>query len=152
MMNDQTFIPPRLAEIAADFSAASREEKLELLLEFSEQLPPLPPELRDHRGLERVHECMSPVFVIAQRNGEQIEYYIDVPPEAPTIRGFAAILREGMNGLTPEQALAVSSAFIQQMGLHQVLSPQRLNGINALLVYMKRQALRLLEGERVETV
>ncbi|RMD79175.1 MAG: cysteine desulfuration protein SufE, partial [Chloroflexi bacterium] len=52
----------------------------------------------------------------------------------------------------PEQVLKVSSAFIQQMGLHQVLSPQRLNGINALLVYMKRQALRLLEGERVETV
>ncbi|MGB9737841.1 MAG: cysteine desulfuration protein SufE [Chloroflexus aggregans] len=151
-MNDQTFIPPRLAEIAAEFSAASREEKLELLLEFSEQLPPLPPELRDHRGLEQVHECMSPVFVIAQRHGEQIEYYIDVPPEAPTIRGFAAILRQGMNGLTPEQALAVSSAFIQQMGLHQVLSPQRLNGINALLVYMKRQALRLLEGEQVETI
>lgn len=93
-MNDHTFIPPRLAEIAADFGAASREEKLELLLEFSDQLPPLPPELRDHRGMEQVHECMSPVFVIAQRDGERIVYHIDVPPEAPTIRGFAAILRE----------------------------------------------------------
>lgn len=150
-MNDHTFIPPRLAEIAADFGAASREEKLELLLEFSDQLPPLPPELRDHRGMEQVHECMSPVFVIAQRDGEQIVYHIDVPPEAPTIRGFAAILREGMSGLTPAQALAVSSDFIQQMGLHQVLSPQRLNGIGALLVYMKRQALRLLEQEPAGT-
>jgi cysteine desulfuration protein SufE len=95
--------------------------------------------------MEQVHECMSPVFVVAQREGERIVYHIDVPPEAPTIRGFAAILRTGLEGLTPAQVLAVSSDFIQQMGLHQVLSPQRLNGISALLVYLKRQALRLIE-------
>jgi cysteine desulfuration protein SufE len=144
-MNEQTFIPPRLAEIVAEFRTAGREEKLELLLEFSEQLPPLPPDLKDHQGMEQVHECMSPVFVVAQREGERIVYHIDVPPEAPTIRGFAAILRTGLEGLTPAQVLAVSSDFIQQMGLHQVLSPQRLNGISALLVYLKRQALRLIE-------
>ncbi len=147
-MSEHTFIPPRLADIAAQFGTASREEKLELLLDFADQLPPLPPELRDHRGMEQVHECMSPVFVIAQRDGDRIVYHIDVPPEAPTIRGFAAILIAGMSGLTPAQALAVSGDFILQMGLHQVLSPQRLHGISALLAYMKRQAMRLLEQEQ----
>ncbi|WP_298818787.1 SufE family protein [Chloroflexus sp.] len=151
-MSNQTFIPTKLAEIAAEFGKASREEKLELLLEFSEQLPPLPPELRDHRGMEQVHECMSPVFVTALRDGDRIMYHIDVPPEAPTIRGFAAILRAGLNGLTPAQVLAVSGDFILQMGLHQVLSPQRLNGIGALLAYMKRQAMRLLEQEQAGAV
>jgi cysteine desulfuration protein SufE len=33
-----------------------------------------------------------------------------------------------------------------QMGIHKVLSPQRLNGITALLVYMKRQTMRLAEA------
>ncbi|WP_322820362.1 SufE family protein [Chloroflexus sp.] len=149
-MDEKGFIPPRLAEIIADFRDASREEKLELLLEFSEQLPPLPPELADHRGMDQVHECMSPVYVIARLDGERVVYHIDVPPEAPTIRGFAAILRTGLAGLTPAEVLAVSSECIQQMGLHQVLSPQRLNGIGALLAYMKRQALRLLEQPTVE--
>ncbi len=147
-MNEHTFIPPRLAEIAAEFRAASRDEKLELLLEYADQLPPLPPELRDHNGMDQVHECMSPVFVIAQLEDGRICYHIDVPAEAPTIRGFASILRQGMNGLTPSEAMAVSSDFIQQMGLFQVLSPQRLNGISALLAYMKRQALRLIEQEQ----
>jgi cysteine desulfuration protein SufE len=32
------------------------------------------------------------------------------------------------------------------MGLHQILSPQRLNGITAMLAYMKRQALRLMQA------
>jgi cysteine desulfuration protein SufE len=105
-MNEQTFIPPRLAEIVAEFRTAGREEKLELLLEFSEQLPPLPPDLKDHQGMEQVHECMSPVFVVAQREGERIVYHIDVPPEAPTIRGFAAILRTGLEGFHPTDGAA----------------------------------------------
>ncbi|NNJ12565.1 SufE family protein [Chloroflexales bacterium ZM16-3] len=136
-------LPPRLREIVEEFSASDRDEKLELLLEYADRLPPLPEALQGHQNMEQVHECMSPVFVYAEREGAGVRFYIDVPAEAPTTRGYASLLSEGLRGCTPEQVAAVTADFIQEMGLHRVLSPQRLNGISAILAYMKRQALRL---------
>jgi cysteine desulfuration protein SufE len=46
-----------------------------------------------------------------------------------------------LNGATPEQVLGVPADFYQAMGLDQVLTQQRLNGISAILAYMKRLAL-----------
>jgi cysteine desulfuration protein SufE len=92
--------------------------------------------------MEQVHECMSPVFVQGELEGEGMLFHFDVPPEAPTTRGYASLMAEGLRGATPHEVLAVPADFFQAMGLHQLLSPQRLNGISAILAYMKRQALR----------
>jgi cysteine desulfuration protein SufE len=67
-------------------------------------------------------------------------FYFDVPPESPTVRGYAAILGEGLRGATPEEVLKIPGNFYQEMGLHRVLTAQRLNGINAILAYLKRLA------------
>lgn len=136
-------LPSRLREIVEEFRDSDRDEKLELLLEYADRLPPLPEALQGHQNMEQVHECMSPVFVFAEREGAGVHFYVDVPEEAPTTRGYASLLAEGLQGSTPEQVAAVPVDFIQEMGLHRVLSPQRLNGIGAILAYMKRQALRL---------
>jgi cysteine desulfuration protein SufE len=143
-MTDQSAIPTRLREIIGDFQDSDRSEKLELMLDYADRLPPLPERLREHAGMEQVHECMSPVFVHGELQGEGMIFYFDVPEEAPTTRGYAAILAEGLRGATPREVLAVPGDFFQAMGLHQILSPQRLNGITAILAYMKRQALRVM--------
>jgi cysteine desulfuration protein SufE len=145
-MTEQTAIPARLREIIAEFQAGDRSEKLELMLDYADRLPPLPERLREHAGMEQVHECMSPVFVHGELEGEGLIFHFDVPEEAPTTRGYASILAEGLRGVTPREVLAVPGDFFQEMGLHQILSPQRLNGISAILAYMKRQALQLMRG------
>jgi cysteine desulfuration protein SufE len=71
-------------------------------------------------------------------------YYFDVPPESPTVRGYAAILGEGLRGATPEQVANLPGDFFQDMGLHKVLSHQRLRGISAILAYLKRLAREYL--------
>ena len=59
-------IPDRLQEIIEDFRWAEGREKLDLLLEYAQKLPPLPGWLAtDHDSMDQVHECMSPVFVAA---------------------------------------------------------------------------------------
>jgi cysteine desulfuration protein SufE len=136
-------LPPRLREIVEEFKASDRDEKLELLLEYADRMPALPEALQNHQHMEQVHECMSPVFVHAECEGAGVRFHFDVPQEAPTTRGYASLLAEGLRGSTPDQVAAVPADFIQEMGLHRVLSPQRLNGISAILAYMKRQALRL---------
>jgi len=142
-MNDTNPIPPRLREIVEEFQASDRSEKLELLLEFADNMPELPEHLQGRQGMEQVHECMTPVFVHAEREGEGVVFHFDVPAESPTTRGFAALLADGLRGRTPHEIVAVPADFFTEMGLQQILSPQRLNGISAILAYMKRQALRL---------
>jgi cysteine desulfuration protein SufE len=133
-------IPPRLQEIVAEFGEAEGQDKLELLLEYSEKMPSLPDWLDKDSNMEQIHECMTPVFVHAERENGGMVYYFDVPPESPTIRGYATILGEGLRGATPEQVVNLPGDFFQDMGLHKVLSHQRLRGISAILAYLKRLA------------
>ncbi len=60
-------LPPALAEIVDDFQALDEPERLQLLLEFSRALPPLPERLKDHPELlEQVVECQSPLFLTVE--------------------------------------------------------------------------------------
>jgi cysteine desulfuration protein SufE len=53
-MSDET-LPPTLAEISEEFLAVGERDRLQLLLEFSRELPALPPRLAEHPELlERV--------------------------------------------------------------------------------------------------
>jgi cysteine desulfuration protein SufE len=133
-------LPPKLAEIVEQFSWAEGREKLELLLEYSEKMPPLPDWLDKDTDMEQIHECMTPVFVHAESQNGGMHYYFDVPPESPTVRGYAAILGEGLDGASPEEVIKVPAGFYQEMGLHKVLTTQRLNGIGAILAHIKRLA------------
>ena len=126
------------------FDQAPPEDRLDMLLEFAMDMPELPEELGDARdSMEQVHECQTPVFLLATMEDRQVFYYLDVPREAPTVRGFAGILLEGLNGASPEAIAAVPNDLYQRLGLHKVLSPLRLRGLTALLSRMKRNAQEL---------
>ena len=140
-----TSLPTRLAEITQDFQFCEGREKIELLIQYSESLPPLPEELIGQKAsMEAVPECMTPVFLQAEVHDGHMIFHFDVPPESPTVRGFAAILKEGLDGSTADAILKVPGDFYQQMGLHEVLTHQRLNGLSAILARMKALAVRSL--------
>ncbi|MFO7536773.1 MAG: SufE family protein [Chloroflexota bacterium] len=134
-------VPPKLQEIIDDFSYCVGQEKLEYLLQLAESLPALPDWLQEQSDqMEQVHECMTPVFIFAERNNGTLTFHFDVPPESPTIRGYAAVLKEGLDGSKPDVVTAVPLDFYRQMGLQEVLTGQRLNGISAILAHMQRLA------------
>lgn len=135
-------LPSHLQEIVDDFRQCVGEEKLEYLLDLAEQLPPLPVWLEGKRDqMDQVHECLSPVFVFAEKqpNGTFL-FHFDIPPEAPTVRGFASMLQQGINGATLAEIEAIPNEFYLQMGLQTVLTGQRLNGVTAVLSHMKALA------------
>lgn len=145
-MTTTSTLPPRLAEIIEDFSWAEGREKIELLVEYAEQMPPLPDRLQNcDETMEKVEECMTPVFVQAEAESGRLHWFFNVPPESPTVRGFASILGQGLDGCTPEEVLAVPNDFFLQMGLDQLLTPQRMNGFSAILGHMKRLAAEYLK-------
>jgi cysteine desulfuration protein SufE len=145
-MTDQA-CPEALQEIIETFRDAAQEERLDILLDYAMNLPDLPEELHSARDtMEQVHECQTPVFLLAQLRDGKMHYYIDVPREAPTVRGFAGILYEGLNGAPPAAIAATPNDLYQQLGLHRVLSPLRLRGLTALLSRMKRNARELADA------
>jgi cysteine desulfuration protein SufE len=138
-MTDQ--LPAALDQIRSDFQELDVKTRLELLLEFSMELPDLPERYRDHPDLfERVEECQSPVFIFVEVDDNQIVHlYATAPREAPTTRGFASILVQGLAGLTADQVLAVPDDYPSDLGLTEAVSPLRTRGMTALLGRAKRQ-------------
>src|ERR1700760_3903728 len=101
-------MPAKLCEIVKEFADAPREVVLEMLLEFSDAVPPLPAGLAGHEGMEQVPECQTPFFLKAEvQPDDTVVPYFDCPPEAPTTRAFAGILSEGLAGATTSEILAV---------------------------------------------
>jgi cysteine desulfuration protein SufE len=132
---------PRLAEIVEDFTSLPGKERLQLLLEFSDDLAALPERYAGHRDLlEQVPECQSPLFLAVEvDDGDAVHLFFDAPPEAPTTRGFAGILQAGLDGLDADEVLATPDEFTGQLGLTELVSPLRLNGMSAMLSRIKRQ-------------
>jgi len=139
-------VPVRLARIVQLFAEAPPELRLQVLLDYSRRLPPLPPRFAGHpQLLERVHECQTPFFLAVEVEDDgTVRLYFDVPVESPTMRGYAGILDEGLNGATTEEILGVPSDFYLHMGLQEAVSPLRLWGMGAIVATLKRQVARQL--------
>jgi len=134
-------LPAALEEIKTDFRALEIRDRLQLLLEFSNELPALPEQYAEHPDLlERVEECQSPVFIFVDiDDSDVVHLYATAPKEAPTTRGFASILVQGLAGLTVEEVLAVPDDYPSDLGLTEAVSPLRIRGMTALLGRTKRQ-------------
>ena len=132
---------PRLQEIVDDFAAVGDKDRLQLLLEFSEELPGLPDRYaEDHALLEPVPECQSPLFLAVEvGEDDTVHLFFEAPREAPTTRGFAGILHAGLDGMPADEVLATPVEFTSQLGLQHLVSPLRLRGMVAMLGRIKRQ-------------
>jgi cysteine desulfuration protein SufE len=128
------------ASLIEDFNSIGIKDRLNLLLEFSENLPALPSRYADHPDLlERVEECQSPIFLFVEVENGVVHLFFTAPAEAPTTRGFASILHAAMDGLTVEQTLAVDDDFPSKIGLTEAVSPLRIRGMRGMLARIKRQ-------------
>jgi cysteine desulfuration protein SufE len=133
-------LPANLADIREEFLAVPVRDRLLLLLDFANDLPPLPGRYGEHpERLERVTECQAPVFVAAEVEQGTVRVFATAPAEAPTTRGFASVLVHALDGLPVGEALAVPDDYPQTLGLGEAVSPLRLRGMTGLLARIKRQ-------------
>jgi cysteine desulfuration protein SufE len=132
-------MPAPLAEVVSDFQDVSGQDKLALLLEFADELPPLPADL-EVAAMEPVPECQSPLFLhVDAADRGKVRLYFSAPAQAPTTRGFAAILAAGLDQQPAEDILAVPDDFYSDLGLAALISPLRLRGMSAMLARIKRR-------------
>jgi cysteine desulfuration protein SufE len=132
-------MPAALAEVVSDFADMQGQDKLQRLLEFANELPPIPADLEE-AAMEPVPECQSPLFLhVDASDRDRVRLYFSAPAEAPTTRGFAAILAAGLDDHSADEILAVPDDFYADLGLAKLISPLRLRGMSAMLTRIKRR-------------
>ena len=144
MTADTSGLTEAMAEVVTDFNELPSSERLNLLLEFSTELPALPERYAEHPDLlEPVPECQSPIFLIVDVEGSgddaTVHLHFSAPPEAPTTRGFAGILHEGLDGVSAQEILDVPNDLPGRLALSDLVSPLRLRGMAGMLARIKRQ-------------
>ncbi len=141
-------IPEKLQKIVNRFASAPKELKGQALLRYAKQVPPLPPAYADApERMVRVHECQSPFFLATELDEDGgVHLFFDCPPETPTVRGFAGVLMEGLEGEHFSAVLDVPFNFYSSMGLGEVVSPLRLRGMGAILTAIKTRIRNQMEG------
>jgi cysteine desulfuration protein SufE len=127
--------------VVEEFTALSEPDRLQLLLEYSRALPELPERFAAHR--DRMEPCRSArrrCVLAVEVDGEQGARVLRGTTGVATTRGFAGVLREGLDGLAVEEVLAVpDDVTALRLGLDRAVSPLRLRGMVAMLGRIKRQ-------------
>lgn len=130
----------RLDELLSDFADVDPEEALEQLIELAEKLPPLssgraaasvPSECR-------VLECQTPVDLWVDVKDGKVSLEAFVPEKSPTVRGFVALLIEGLSDATPEEILRLPDDLLPQLGLAETLGMTRQRGFRGIIARIKR--------------
>ena len=132
-------------DVIEDFSLVADSDKLELLLEYSENLPELDSRFGEHPELmERVEECQSPVFIAVEGNEQVVSLHFSAPRESPTTRGFASVLSAALNGQSAKDILELPDDFPSELGLEKLISPLRVRGMRGMLARIKRKTRELV--------
>lgn len=140
-------LPPKLQRIVDVMRMSPKEFRTEALLDYSRRIPPLPDRISSD-DLEQVHECQTPFFVATEVDQTgTVHLFFEAPAESPTVRGFAGILLDGLEGADVATVMGVPDDFYHGMGLEEVVTPLRLRGMGAILARIKRQVLEASGSE-----
>lgn len=137
-----------LDAIAEEFQLVDDQTRLELLLDYAQQLPPLPEvyyPLRD-AGLNMVHECQSPVFLMVEVQDGTVRLHADVPAEAPTARSFTTLMVQAFDGAAPQVVRDAPDDILHRLGLTHLLGMQRTRGLSAIYQRIKTEVARQAEA------
>ena len=131
------------------FHALPRELRLQALLGHAKRFPELPVELREarDRGLGRVEECQTPLYLWVGVEDGRVRIHADAPREAPTVRGFVGFLVEALDGGDPASIVDLPDDLMDRMGLSEVLGVLRTRGLGSVIRRIRRDVARAGAGD-----
>ena len=83
---------------------------------------------------------MSPVFLFLETNDGKLTLFADAPVEAPTVRGFVALLALQIKDAAPKDVAAIPSDLLDRLKLTELLGMTRMQGLTAIVGRIKRMA------------
>jgi len=125
-------------EIVSEFSMFDDwMQRYEYMIELGKSLPKIEEHYKTDEHL--IKGCQSKVWVHADLEDGKVLFTAD--SDAIITKGIIAILIRAFSGQKPSDIMAASTAFIDEIGLKEHLSPTRANGLVSMIKQLKMYAL-----------
>ncbi len=122
------------------------DDRYRYVIELGRTLEPMPE--AEHSAANKVQGCTSQVWLSKQidrsRGDELLLKYLG-DSDAHIVRGLVAILLTLFSGRTPQQVLSTDAiAVFDEFGFREHLTPQRSNGLRAMVERIRSDAREAL--------
>ena len=138
---------PSIDHIVEDFEFLDDwEDRYRYIIELGRDLPPFPEAARTADN--KVQGCVSQVWLETERGqGSDPVMTFRGDSDAHIVRGLVAIMLAFYSG-RPASFVAQTDAeqMLRSLGLDEHLTPQRANGLRAMVARMRRDAAQALSG------
>ena len=105
------------------------ESRYKRIIALAKELQPMPEALKSDAN--KVRGCSSTVWLHAEQQDGKVVFLAD--SDAVLVRGLVALLLKVYSGHAPQEILAAPPDFIEELGLNVNLSPNRANGLTAMV-------------------
>lgn len=141
-------IAEKQERIVAEYAAIQDpEERYRRIIARGRALAPMAEELKTEE--RRVRGCASQVWLAARSDGEHVLFQAD--SDAIITKGLIALLLDVYDREPPEDIIAAQPSFIERIGLNVMLTPNRANGLVAMITHIKRAALDIITERKRRT-
>jgi len=117
----------------------SQFEKLEILMDFADEVVPLPVDEWNESNL--VKGCQSIAHIEVELADDKV--VIKAAADARMVEGMQGILTLAINGNSPDVVLALTPDFAEEMGLLNTLTPSRSNGFRTMFDMVQNRVKEL---------
>ena len=134
-------MPRTIQSIIDDFDLLDDwEDKYRYVIELGRELPDMPDAEKSEAN--KVNGCVSQVWLVAEAGHHQddtVSFRGD--SDAHIVRGLVAIMISALSGRRAQEVVAFDAeGLFRRIGLDSHLTPQRSNGLRAMVDRMKSEA------------
>jgi cysteine desulfuration protein SufE len=129
----------KIEKYAEDFSWLDDDERLMHLIDLAKRETSLPGELRTDDRL--VNGCMSQIWIDVGLQDQVVNVYYD--SDAMITKGITSVVADCFSGITVNEAKALTKEDFEKLGIKQLLSAQRRNGLGSLIDTISKKVHRL---------
>jgi cysteine desulfuration protein SufE len=127
-------------EIIDEFSMFDDwDERYQYVIDLGKTLPLIDEQYKTEENI--IKGCQSKVWLHGEENKGKLVFTAD--SDAILTKGLIAILIRVFSNQTPGSILDANTAFIDEIGLKEHLSPTRANGLVSMIKQIKMYALAL---------
>ena len=133
-------LPDNIQSLIEDFEFLTDwEDRYMHVIDMGKQLPGLPDALKVDAN--KVKGCASQVWLMTDYNKDENQLNFKGDSDAHIVKGLVAIVLEIYSGRSPQDIQALNAEpILAELGLSEHLSPQRSNGLRAMVKRIQAEA------------
>ncbi|MCF6221626.1 MAG: SufE family protein [Robiginitomaculum sp.] len=141
-----TNMPQNIQDMIDDFSFLDDwEDRYMHVIELGKALAPLTDAERNPET--KVNGCVSQVWLVQETQGDSANPILNFrgDSDAHIVKGLVAVVLTLFSGRTAQAITNIdAAAILSKLGLEEHLTPQRSNGLHAMIARIKKGAAQLL--------